>query len=185
MFPALYWDSPQRAVTRTGGRRQTVHFTKLNRAEEAICILNMTICASSVKIQSYIFEQKKSKAFLAGWDISTCFRALLLSSFHLQPQAILNAKGKHGDACESKLLNKICSNNTITHARLLQGQGPKQGITSSFTFSPNLTCHANGTGGKTKPKKPPSPSLTPNYQTICSFKEILASTAQHLHPITI
>lgn len=55
----------------------------------------MTICARSVKIQSYIFEQ--SKAFLASWDISAHFTVPLLASIHLQPKAILNAKGTHGD----------------------------------------------------------------------------------------
>jgi len=147
----------------------------------------MTVCSSSVKTQSYIFEQKKSKAFLGSRDISAYFTAPLLSSIHLQPKTILNAKGKHGDVLyiSTSCLTKSAPITRTTHALLLQDQRPKQGITSSFTFSPNLTCHANGIGAKTKPKTLPAPLLPLNYQTICSFKETLASTAQHLHPIKI
>lgn len=109
------------------------------------------------------------------------------SALHHSPP-ILSTTKRQGKAerCiihKPRLLNKICFTNKITHTLLLQDQRPKKGINSSFTFSPNLTCHANGTGGKMKPKNLPAPLLPLNYQTICSFKEILASTAQHLYLI--
>lgn len=157
----------------------------LTEQRKLMCILNTTVCAGSIKVQPYISEQEESKVYQSGCDLSRHFTAPLLLAIHFQPNTILNAQGEH--RCfvrKSKLLNNLLQEQNLTSTAPARWE-TRQVITPAFTSNPNLTCHANSTGGKTKPRNLPALSLPLNYQTICTFKELLASTAQHLHPIRI
>lgn len=80
----------------------------LTEQSKLMCVLNTTVCAGSIKVQPYIIEQKESKVYQGGCDISRHFIAPLLPTIHLQPNTILNAQGEHRCLVrKSKLLNRL------------------------------------------------------------------------------